>query len=873
MTHIGDWTFGQCGALTRVNLPTAVTGIGNYAFYECQKLSDVTFPPNVINIGDFAFAACSGLRSVEFLGNAPTLGLHVFDSEANGFVVKCHEGRTGFTLPTWNHYSTMLVAGNIGLTGSFSFGTVLESTTATATMTIFNTGTTALAVNSICYPTGFSGDWAGGSIAASGSQNVTVSFSPTAIQSYDGTLTVTSSLPDCSLTANLTGTGVGLFTCLDTGTTITITGAVINPNGNLNIPSSLHGKPVTRIEDGAFLGCSGLTSVTIPNTVTSIGKGAFKNCSGLTGCLTIPSSVSSIGDEAFWGCSQLWNVFFMGNAPAMGKNVFGSYWVFPSNSLFIPTLYYLAESSGFTSPTWIDSSGDSYNTVATSRDGFTCLVSNNQVTITGYLGADSSISIPSVLNVSGSSLSVTGFCGAQSNFSLTHINLPASVTSIGTGAFDCFYNLTSITVDPMNSVLSSSSDGVLLDKQQSTILRYPKGKTGGYTIPDHVVTIGYGAFAECSGLASVTIPASVSNIGSYAFAQCNGLTSVTIPSGVTSISVGSFCYCTGLINVTIPGAITAVGDGAFYGCSALTSADFLGNAPTLGVSVFEGSANGFILKCHSGNTGFSSPTWCNYPIVDVDSTIALSGNLAFGTHNVNSTSTTTLTIQNTGTVGLTVTNINYPDGFGGDWSGGTLAAGASQNVMVTFSPKAFQSYSGLVKVATDMTGWTTAVTVTGAVCGEWTLTGTTIGGGNVVVGSGSTGSIGSNSPLSTGGHDQVILTAGCVALGGSQANVIQLNTSNNSLLNNGSVLASGGWDAVNYNGTNLSHETLINNNSILGGYNPLQLVLVAGTGSHLYNPYNPYGNGYGGNGVSVNAIDISDFNIINSNSITGGAGF
>ena len=59
-----------------------------------------------------------------------------------------------------------------------------------------------------------------------------------------------------------------------------------------------------KLGDGAFYGCSGLTSLTIPSGVTSIGRGAFEGCSGLTS-LTIPSGVTSIGSEAFRGCSGL----------------------------------------------------------------------------------------------------------------------------------------------------------------------------------------------------------------------------------------------------------------------------------------------------------------------------------------------------------------------------------------------------------------------------------------------------------------------------------------------------------------------------------------------------------------------------------------
>ena len=82
-------------------------------------------------------------------------------------------------------------------------------------------------------------------------------------------------------------------------------------SGEVVIPESVEHEgtaySVTSIGSGAFLGCSGLTSVTIPNSVTSIGQGAFRDCSGLTS-VTIPNSVTSIGQSAFYGCSGLTSV-------------------------------------------------------------------------------------------------------------------------------------------------------------------------------------------------------------------------------------------------------------------------------------------------------------------------------------------------------------------------------------------------------------------------------------------------------------------------------------------------------------------------------------------------------------------------------------
>ena len=81
--------------------------------------------------------------------------------------------------------------------------------------------------------------------------------------------------------------------------------------GNIIIPESTtyNGTTysVTSIGDGAFLDCSGLTSVDIPNSVTYIGYGAFSDCSGLTS-VTIPNSITSIGNSAFYGCSGLTSV-------------------------------------------------------------------------------------------------------------------------------------------------------------------------------------------------------------------------------------------------------------------------------------------------------------------------------------------------------------------------------------------------------------------------------------------------------------------------------------------------------------------------------------------------------------------------------------
>lgn len=95
-----------------------------------------------------------------------------------------------------------------------------------------------------------------------------------------------------------------------------------------------------------------------------------------------------------------------------------------------------------------------------------------------------------------------------------------------------------------------------------------------------------------------------------------------------------------------------------------------------------------------------------------DRGISLSGNLAFGSVMVGTSAQRTLTINSTGTTNLTVSNISCPAGFSGNWSG-TIAAGGSQNVIITFSPTALISYGGSIMVNSDATVGTDSVIASG----------------------------------------------------------------------------------------------------------------------------------------------------------------
>ncbi len=221
-------------------------------------------------------------------------------------------------------------------------------------------------------------------------------------------------------------------------------------------------------------------------------------------------------------------------------------------------------------------------------------------------------------------------------YNLASITIPDSVTEMGDDPFYDCRNLTEIVVGNNNPIYSSL-DGVLFNKDRTTLLQCPGGKGGEYTVPNGVTDIANYAFEECGWLTKVVIPDSVTSLGvdvfygcfileeivvgnnnptfssldgvlfdkdratlflcpegkngdytvpnnvttiaGYAFSNCEYLTSLVISDSVTEIGSHAFYFCSGLTDVVIGNGVTEIGDNAFSNCTSLMNL-VIGNSVT-----------------------------------------------------------------------------------------------------------------------------------------------------------------------------------------------------------------------------------------------------------------------------------------------------
>ena len=339
-------------------------------------------------------------------------------------------------------------------------------------------------------------------------------------------------------------------------------------SGDVTIPAAVTYNDstyaVTAIDDYAFEKCSGLTSVTIPNSVISIGSRAFYDCSGLTS-MTIPNSVITIGSGAFSDCTELTSVTISNSLLKISNRMFSS--CRSLTSVTIPNSVISIGDDAFGWCSGLTSVEIPNSVTAIGKSSFydceklTSINIPNSVTTIGESAFDNSgltsVTIPN-------SVYSIGRRAFYSCYSLTSVTIPNSVTSIGTEAFSYCCYLSSVTVETGNPMYDSRDEcNAIIETASNTLI------VGCQTtvFPNSVTSIGNCAFRGCYFLESLVIPNSITSIGSEAFTGCIGMSSVTIPNSITVIGDHAFSYCGFLkdvyCNITNPSTLVC-GDGLFY---------------------------------------------------------------------------------------------------------------------------------------------------------------------------------------------------------------------------------------------------------------------------------------------------------------------
>ena len=528
-------------SLTNITIGTNVTSIGYWGFGDCNSLTNVTIPASVTNIGEFAFAPCASLTTINVDTNNPA-----YCSVAGVLFNKSTNTLVQFPAGLAGSY---VIPGGVTSIGDAAFYVCASLTNITAPSSVTNIGEYGFAfcyaLTGICLP--------GNAPSLGGS-----AFYATPATIYY--------LPS---TSGWVGTTYGGQPLVPAYPQISVA-----PQNRTDSVGSTATFSVTAT------GAAQLTYQWSKDSTNLVDTGAI---SGAT------TSILTINNV------QLTNA---GSYAVLVTNVYGNM------------------STGAVLTVTLSSPVTDFN-YTTNNDG--------SISITGYQGSGGWVIIPNPINgrpvtsiagftfnswpslanvtIPSSVTTIAGYAFYNCT-SLTNVNIGSGVTNIGNLAFSYCSSLTAITVDGSNPAYSSLA-GTLFDKSQTTLIQYPNGLAGSYTIPGSVTSISDSAFQNCASLSSVVIPNGVTHIGNSSFYSCTSLTQVNITNSVINIGSSAFYSCTSLTNVNFGSGVTTIGSFAFNYCTSLTAINVDSHNPNYSslAGVLFNKSKTTLIQCPNGLAG------------------------------------------------------------------------------------------------------------------------------------------------------------------------------------------------------------------------------------------------------------------------------
>lgn len=501
VTSIKGYAFHDCASLTNISIPDGVTYIDDFTFNDCTSLTSVVIPDGVTGINNNAFTNCSSLTSV-IIPDSVTEITHGAFSYCGSFTIY-YEG----TEDQWNAITIDKYA------FSNSTPTIIYNSAETHIHSYSSTVTTE--------PT----------CSSEGVRTYTCSECGDSYTEQIGTLAHTDA--DENEICDICGATIKYTAFTLTNSNYTQAG-ITSRSGNVVIPKTFIyngvNYKITTIDWRAFLGCSKLTSVDIPNSVTTIGGAAFSGCTSLTS-IVIPDSVTTINGDS----DKLYGGAFA-NSGLTSINI-------PASVTYIDY-----GSNPFANCSQLETiTVDSDNTVFDSRDNCNAII---RTASNSLISGCSNTVIPSGVT----SIAAEAFYGCD----IESIELPDGLIGIGDLAFAKCYNLTNIDIP----------DSLLYIDDRAF---WGCSSLASIEFPDGLWRIGNGAFRGCSSLTNIDLPDSLTSLGAQAFMECSGLTSVEIPDGISEINSGVFGYCNNLVNVKIGDGATRIRGNAFGYCPKLSN--------------------------------------------------------------------------------------------------------------------------------------------------------------------------------------------------------------------------------------------------------------------------------------------------------------